>query len=100
MALISRGWSDGWRPEAVVSLLIAGTICFDTIETPTGRVDRVLGGSGAFASVAASIYSQPRLTGAVGNDFTSEARAMLSKRGIELGGVQSLEDVRTQFWHG
>jgi cytidine kinase len=83
-----------------VSLLIAGTICFDTIDTPTGRVERVLGGSGVYAAVAASLYSQPRLIGAVGNDFTVEARELLTSRGIELSGVQTLMDVRTQFWHG
>ena len=83
-----------------MSLLIAGTICFDTIETPTGRIDRVLGGSGAFAAVAASLLAQPRLIGAVGNDFTSEARETLASRGIDLSGVQTLSQVRTQFWHG
>jgi sugar/nucleoside kinase (ribokinase family) len=83
-----------------MSLLIAGTICFDTIETPTGRVDRVLGGSGVFAAVSASIFSQPRLIGAVGNDFSLAARTLLTSRGIDLTGVQSLPEVRTQFWHG
>jgi len=83
-----------------VSLLIAGTICFDTIETPTERIDRILGGSGVFAAVAASILSQPRLIGGVGHDFTSEAREVLSARGIDLTGVQTFADVRTQFWHG
>jgi sugar/nucleoside kinase (ribokinase family) len=83
-----------------VSLLIAGTICFDTIETPNGRVDRVLGGSGVFAAVTASIISPPRLIGAVGNDFTIDAREMLNARRIDLSGVQVLPEVRTQFWHG
>ena len=83
-----------------MSLLIAGTICFDTIETPTGRVDRILGGSGVFASLAAAIISAPRLIGAVGADFTSEPRAVLSSRGIDLTGLQTLPDVNTQFWHG
>jgi sugar/nucleoside kinase (ribokinase family) len=83
-----------------VSLLIAGTICFDTIETPTGQVDRVLGGSGVYAAVSASLLSTARLIGAVGNDFTVEARETLTARGIDLSGVQLLTDVRTQFWHG
>jgi cytidine kinase len=83
-----------------LSLLLTGTICFDTIETPAGRVDRVLGGSGVFASVAAGFFSQPRLIGAVGSDFTAEARALLCSRGTDLQGVQTLADVRTQFWHG
>lgn len=83
-----------------MSLLVAGTICFDTIETPAGRVDRILGGSGVFAAVAASLYSQPRLIGAVGHDFTTEARESLSGCGIDLTGVQTLSEVRTQFWHG
>lgn len=83
-----------------MSLLIAGTICFDTIETPAGRVDRILGGSGVFASLAASLFSPPHLIGAVGTDFTSEPRDVLSTRGIDLTGVQTLPEIRTQFWHG
>jgi sugar/nucleoside kinase (ribokinase family) len=83
-----------------VSLLIAGTICFDTIELPTGRVDRVLGGSGLFASVAASILARPALIGAVGHDFTPQSRQLLVDRGINLDGVQTYLDLRTQFWHG
>ena len=85
---------------AIMSLLIAGTICFDTIETPSGRMDRILGGSGVFAAVAASIHSRPKLIGAVGNDFTAEAREVLARHGIDLSAVQTLSDVRTQFWHG
>jgi sugar/nucleoside kinase (ribokinase family) len=83
-----------------MSLLIAGTICFDTIETPTERHDRLLGGSGLFATIAASLFAPPRLIGAVGSDFTTEARALLAARGIDLTGVQTLPEVRTQFWHG
>ncbi len=83
-----------------MSLLITGTICFDTIETPTVRVERVLGGSGVFAALAASFYTRPRLVGAVGHDFTPEAREPLTSRGIDLSGMDTLPDVRTQFWHG
>jgi sugar/nucleoside kinase (ribokinase family) len=83
-----------------MSLLIAGTICFDTIETPAGRVERVLGGSGVFASTAAALLARPRLIGAVGADFRADDRSALSGRGVELRGVQTLADVRTQFWHG
>jgi sugar/nucleoside kinase (ribokinase family) len=83
-----------------MSPLIAGTVCFDTIETPAGRMDRTLGGSAVFASVAAALISRPRLVGAVGRDFTPEARDALSSRGVDLGGLQTLADVLTQFWHG
>lgn len=82
------------------SPLITGTLCFDTIETPTGRAERVLGGSGTFASLAASRLSLPRLVGAVGRDFTERDRSIYTARGIDLTGVQSLADVNTQFWHG
>jgi sugar/nucleoside kinase (ribokinase family) len=83
-----------------VSLLIAGCICFDTIETPTGRIDRVLGGSAVYASLAASLLTPPELVAAVGYDFTPEIRDGLAARGVGLRGVQSVPDVPTQFWHG
>ncbi|MDB5306201.1 MAG: PfkB domain protein [Gemmataceae bacterium] len=83
-----------------MSLLVTGTICFDTIETPHGVVDRVLGGSGVFAAFAAGFFTRPRLVGVVGDDFTAEARQTLTGRGVCLKGVQVKAGRRTQFWRG
>ena len=83
-----------------MSLLIAGTLCIDTIETPTGKAERVLGGSGAFSAIAAAFFTRPSLVSAVGNDFPPQHRELLTVRGIDLSGVQTLGDVPTQFWHG
>jgi sugar/nucleoside kinase (ribokinase family) len=83
-----------------MSLLIAGTLCIDTIETPTGKAERVLGGSGAFSAVAASFFARPRLVSAVGTDFPPQHRELLATRRISLDGVQTLDGVPTQFWHG
>jgi sugar/nucleoside kinase (ribokinase family) len=83
-----------------MSLLITGTICFDTIETPHGVVERVLGGSGVFAACAAGLFTRPRLVGAVGDDFRDDARQTLIQRGVCLAGVEVRTGRRTQFWRG
>lgn len=83
-----------------MSLLVVGTIGFDTIETPHGTVERVLGGSGVYASYAAAQWTTPRLIGVVGDDFTPAARDVLTARGVCLEGVQVRAGCRTQYWRG
>ena len=83
-----------------MSLMIAGSTTFDTIETPTGRVDRVLGGSGIHAALAASVFGPVRYVSAVGHDFPDAIRQTLRSRGIDLAGMQTIAEVKTQFWHG
>ena len=66
-----------------MSILIVGTITLDTVETPTKKVEDVLGGSGAYAAVAASFFGNPiRLIGVVGEDFPHTWTDFLQTRGI------------------
>lgn len=83
-----------------MSLLVVGTVCTDTIETPAGRADRVLGGSGAYAAVAAALLGPVRLVGPVGDDFPPQHRELFATRGIDLAGLATVPGARTQFWHG
>jgi sugar/nucleoside kinase (ribokinase family) len=83
-----------------MSLLVAGTLCIDTIETPAGRVDYVLGGSGAYAAAAASLLTQVHLLSVIGADFPEEHYRFLADRGIDLTGVERISRARTQRWHG
>jgi len=79
-------------------VLIIGTVAFDTIETPFGKVEKALGGSAAYASFAASFFSKPALVSVVGNDFPNEHIELLKKRGIGTDGVQIRG--KTFHWDG
>lgn len=79
-------------------VLIVGTVAFDTIETPFGKVEKALGGSASYASVAASFFSRPAIISVVGNDFPEEYLDLLRKKNIELDGIQ--KDEKTFHWEG
>ncbi len=71
-----------------MSLLVVGTLAYDTVETPSGRVEDVLGGAATYFAVAASFFGPVRLVGVVGKDFRADDRALLQGRGISLDGLQ------------
>lgn len=71
-----------------MSLLIVGSIAFDTVEGPTGRVDNATGGTATFASVAASLFSPVSLVAIVGDDFGKDNIKFLESRGIDLEGLE------------
>jgi sugar/nucleoside kinase (ribokinase family) len=81
------------------ALLVVGSIAFDSIETPNGRVDDVLGGSVSYFAYAASFFTKPRLVGVVGDDFPAEHRALLAGRGIDLAGLTT-QPGKTFRWKG
>jgi sugar/nucleoside kinase (ribokinase family) len=84
-----------------VSLLVVGSLGIDTIETPFGRVENVLGGSATYISTAASYFAAPvRLVGVVGNDFPGEHIQFLESRDIDLEGLQVDRDGKTFRWGG
>ncbi|MBQ7815609.1 MAG: sugar kinase, partial [Thermoguttaceae bacterium] len=63
-----------------MSLLTIGSAAYDTLETPFGRRERALGGSGVYASFAASFFTESRLIGVVGEDWNPESSALLRSR--------------------
>ncbi|MBI2659982.1 sugar kinase [Candidatus Woesearchaeota archaeon] len=79
-------------------ILIIGTVAFDTIETPFGRVEKALGGSATYASFAASFFSRPALISVIGRDFPEEYIKLLKNRGINLQGLKT--DDKTFHWEG
>lgn len=84
-----------------MSLLVVGSLGIDTIETPFGRVENVLGGSATYISTAASYFAAPvRLVGVVGNDFPGEHLQFLESREIDLEGLQIDRDGKTFRWGG
>lgn len=84
-----------------MSLVIIGTVAFDTIETPFGKTDKILGGAGTFASLAASyLCDQIKLVSVVGEDFGSRNLDLIKDRGIDVSGVQIVEGGQTFSWSG
>lgn len=81
------------------SLLIVGSIAFDTIHNHLGAHPRVLGGSATYAALAASQLVPVRLVGVVGADFPSEAVEMFERRGIDTTGVEYAKG-QTFHWEG
>jgi len=55
-----------------MSLIIVGSLAFDTIETPFGRREKIVGGSGTYCALAASFFTRPGIVGVVGEDFPEE----------------------------
>ncbi len=84
-----------------MSLLTVGTIAFDSIETPFGRAERVVGGAGVYISLAASYFTDDlKVVSVVGGDFPQNEINYLSSRGIDLEGLQVVEGGKTFFWQG
>ncbi|MBT8037516.1 MAG: carbohydrate kinase [Verrucomicrobiae bacterium] len=72
-----------------MSIIIGGTIAIDNVSTPSAVAENLLGGSAAYASLAASYFCQPaHLVGVVGHDFPAEHLAMLEDHGVSLTGVE------------
>ncbi len=84
-----------------MSLLVTGTIGIDTVHTPTGKRERVLGGSCSYFAAAASYQTSVRVVGAVGGDWPEEHRNILgSFRNISTEGLEERKDSKTFAWGG
>jgi sugar/nucleoside kinase (ribokinase family) len=83
-----------------MGILVVGSIAFDAIETPFGKVDRCIGGSATYFSVAASFFSEVSVVAVVGEDFTDEDMSVFRGRNINLDGLQRLKGEKTFFWSG
>jgi sugar/nucleoside kinase (ribokinase family) len=71
-----------------MSILVVGSVAFDSIETPHGKVDHILGGAATHFSLAASYFTDVRVIAVVGKDFTSEHEAVFTRRGIDTSGIE------------
>lgn len=70
-----------------MSMLVVGSIAFDSVKTPFGKVEEVLGGSATYFSVAASYFTDVKLVAVVGEDFGAQERAVFKNRPIDLRGL-------------
>jgi sugar/nucleoside kinase (ribokinase family) len=82
-----------------MSLLVVGSVALDSVETPFGKADEVLGGSGTFFSASASNLTPVQLVGVVGDDFPVDKLEPLVKRGVDLAGLERAEG-RSFRWRG
>lgn len=82
-----------------MSLVIVGSVAFDTIRTPWGDREKIVGGSGTYCSLAASYFTRPRIVGVVGRDFPRKTLALLRSRGVDLAGLK-IKAGKTFHWEG
>ena len=82
-----------------MSLLVVGSVAIDSVETPFGKKDEVLGGSATYFSYSASFFSPVKLVAVVGNDFPRRHIRILKQRGIDLDGLE-IKQGKTFRWKG
>ena len=82
-----------------MSIVVVGSVAYDTIETQHGRADNVLGGSTCYFAVAARFFSPVSIVGVVGNDFRPEDMRLFTERGIDVRGLERREGL-TMHWRG
>src|ERR1700735_2922979 len=82
-----------------MSLLVVGSVAFDALETPHGKVDRTLGGAASYFALAASYFAPVRVVAIVGEDFTEKDKAVFRGRHIDLTGLEHAPG-KTFFWAG
>jgi len=84
-----------------MAIITLGTMAFDAIETPFGKIDKIVGGSATYVAYSASHLTQPiQQISIVGNDFPSEEMEELKKRNVQLAGVEIVADEKSFFWSG
>jgi len=82
-----------------MAILVVGSVAFDSIETPHGKVDHCLGGAATHFSLAASYFTDVRVIAVVGEDFLPQHEAVLTKRGIDTRGIERAPGL-TFHWTG
>ena len=84
-----------------MSLLAVGTVAIDTIETPQGKVDRVVGGAATYIAWGASYFTKDiRIVSIIGEDFPENELELLKKRGVDTSGIHLVKGGKSFFWAG
>src|SRR5438445_11526755 len=87
----------GYNQE--MSIVVVGSVAYDGVETPHGRVERMLGGAATYISLAASYFTKTRLVAIVGDDFAAEDTEFLAAHDVDLEGLERVPG-KTFFWAG
>ncbi|RYZ76621.1 MAG: sugar kinase, partial [Proteobacteria bacterium] len=80
-------------------ILVVGSLAYDSIQTPSGRADRALGGSANYFSLAASLLAKVRVVGVVGEDYQDADYQLLKSRNVDLAGLERVPG-KTFHWAG
>jgi sugar/nucleoside kinase (ribokinase family) len=84
-----------------MSLIVVGSMAFDAIETPFGKIDRIVGGSATYVAYTAANFVTPiQQVSVIGDDFPAEELEELQKRGVVLDGVEQVKGKKSFFWSG
>lgn len=86
-------------PDQSIPVVVVGSIALDSIATPRGRCEEVLGGSASYACAAASFFTSPGMVGIVGDDFPEVYKSLFDRLGINQAGLQVVEG-KTFRWSG
>ncbi len=81
-------------------ITVVGSIAYDTVRTPFGERERMLGGAAVHFALAASFFEDVRVVGPVGEDFGEEQLDVMRRRGVDVGDVERVADGKTFFWQG
>jgi len=83
-----------------MAITVVGSIAFDTVATPLGRRERMVGGAATHFALAASFFDEVRVVGPVGDDFDADARAVLETRRTNTDDVEHVAGGKSFFWAG
>jgi sugar/nucleoside kinase (ribokinase family) len=81
-------------------ITVVGSIAYDTVKTPFGERERMLGGAAVHFALAASFFEQVRIVGPVGEDFGEKQLETMRVRGVDISDVERVAGGKTFFWHG
>jgi len=82
-----------------MAITVVGSVAFDSVETPSGSIDRCLAGAATYFSLAASFFTPVRVIAVVGEDFTEKEEAVFAARGIDTRGIERRPG-KSFFWRG
>ncbi len=81
-------------------ITVVGSIAYDTVKTPFGERERMLGGAAVHFALAASFFEEVRIVGPVGEDFGEAELDVMRRRGVDVSDVERIDSGRTFFWEG
>src|SRR2546426_30303 len=83
-----------------MAITVVGSIAFDSVKTPFGERERMLGGAAVHFALAASFFEEVRVVGPVGDDFGERELEVLRRRGVDISDIERIEGGKTFFWRG
>src|SRR5215813_1253608 len=83
-----------------MSILVVGSVAFDSVKTPFGERDHVIGGSATYFSVAASFFTDVRVVAVVGDDFGEREEQLFKSRRVDTSDLERVKGERSFHWKG